>query len=128
MLRQGQASGPSYTCDPHRLRKQTDCLVYSFGSEVTYRWEDSLADLVGRRHCEIHVFGGNGNSPRPGDAESKNIHYHPWTLRSGYDTTYNAMIPPQNGVAASFPEIVRKLGHGNRTIDIFRLGCERCEW
>jgi hypothetical protein len=104
-------------------------LIYSIGSDGDYNWEDSLIDIVGRNHCEIHVFGP-GNYARAGDVDQKNIHYHQWAMKSSYDEVYNAAISQKHGMTntASFPEMLEKLGHQNRTIDIFRLDCEQCKW
>jgi hypothetical protein len=109
-------------------------LIYSIGSEGDYGWEDSLIDIVGlNKHCEIHVFG-SGKHARVGDPASKNIHYHQWVMNSSYDTKYNAAVAKEHGVAdsntnfVSFPEMVEKLGHQNRTIDVLKMDCAQCEW
>jgi hypothetical protein len=83
----------------------------------------------GRNHCEIHVFGA-GQHARAGDPESKNIHYHQWVMKSSYDTVYNAAVVRNHSMAhtASFPEMVERLGHQNRTIDVLKMDCEQCGW
>jgi hypothetical protein len=107
-------------------------LIYSIGSEGDYGWEDSLIDIVGdNKHCEIHVFG-TGSFARAGDPESKNIHYHQWAMESSYDQVYNAAVAQVHGLTgantASFPEILQRLGHQNRTIDILKMDYLVCEW
>jgi hypothetical protein len=108
-------------------------LIYSIGSEGDYEWEDSLIDIVGgNQHCEIHVFG-TGSHARAGDPESKNIHYHQWTVKSSYDKKYNAAILAKyhgltNANTASFQDMVERLGHQNRTIDVLKMDCGQCEW
>jgi hypothetical protein len=107
-------------------------LIYSIGSEGDYGWEDSLMDIVGvNKHCEIHVFGA-GSHAREGDPESKNIHYHQWAMTSNYDLKYNAGAAKKHGLTsantASFPEMVERLGHQNRTIDVLKMDCDNCEW
>jgi hypothetical protein len=89
-------------------------------------------DIVGtNKHCEIHVFG-SGSHARAGDPESKNIHYHQWAMKSSYDTKYNKAAAKKHGLTdkntASFPEMVERLGHQNRTIDVLKMDCEQCEW
>jgi hypothetical protein len=87
-------------------------------------------DIVGTKHCEIHVFGRDHHA-RPGDPESKNIHYHQWAMQSSYDTVYNAAVAQKHVMAtntASFPDMVERLGHQNRTIDVLKMDCEQCEW
>jgi hypothetical protein len=56
----------------------------------------------------------------------KNIHYHKWDLKSSYHDMFNA---DQNRNARrgdnlnsfTFQEILDKLGHQDRTIDILRM-------
>ena len=107
-------------------------MIYSVGSEGKYEFEDSLIRELGDTHCEIHVFDP-GDYTRPGDPQKNNIHYHQWGLKSSYDEAYNAAITLNalGGAAPdlrSFPETLKLLGHEDRTIDIFKLDCEKCEW
>jgi hypothetical protein len=129
----GHGDGPKWTCNPHRLYERKDCLIYSIGSEGDYLFEESLIRLLGSLHCEIHVFDP-GNYARPGgDPEKNNIHYHQWGLKSSYDSAYSAEITLNalNGAAPAmmtFQETQKALGHKGRTIDIFKINCEKCEW
>jgi hypothetical protein len=128
----GHGDGPKWMCDPHRLLDQKDCLVYSIGSEGNYQFEESLITLLGSTHCEIHVFDP-GNYARPGDAAKNNIHYHQWGLKSSYDVAYNAELSLNalQGAAPAmktFQETLKALGHESRTIEIFKIDCEKCEW
>ena len=119
----GLGDGPKYVCDPHRLVKRQDCLIYSFGSNGKYEFEDALAHDL-HNHCEIHVFDPSPSFARDGDAERNNIHFHAWGLRSSYHPT------EQFGGFhfLSLPEILEKLGHVGKRIDIFKIDCEGCEW
>jgi len=128
----GHGDGPKWTCDPHRLLDRENCLIYSIGSEGKYEWEDALYEQLGGPHCEIHVFDP-GNYGRTGDMEHKNIHFHSWGLKSNYDQAYNAMITLDALEGAkprmlTFQETVEELGHRGRTLDIFKIDCEKCEW
>ena len=69
----GRGDGPKWVCDPHRLRKMPDCLVYSVGSAGNYIFEDGLYDIVGTKNCEIHVFDPNSQYERLNDAEERNM-------------------------------------------------------
>jgi hypothetical protein len=64
----GLGDGPKWTCDPERLTrvaqrrqaanpssKESNCLVYSIGSNGNYRFENGLYDQLGPL-CEIHIF------------------------------------------------------------------------
>jgi hypothetical protein len=69
----GRGDGPKWVCDPHRLRTLNDCLVYSIGSAGNFMFEDGLNDIVGSKHCEIHVFDPETRFARPNDADTKNM-------------------------------------------------------
>jgi|UniRef100_A0A8J9TDA8 hypothetical protein len=125
----GHGDGPKWVCDPHRLRKkEDDCLVYSFGSNGQYQFEDGLIDLIGHERCEIHVFDF-GNFDRSQNA-GRNIHYHKWGLGSSYDEAYNIKLKSSGRhlEILTFQETQQRLNHVNRTIDLFKIDCEWCEW
>ena len=139
----GHDDGPKWTCDPTRLLKRKDCLIYSVGSQGNYIWEDGLIDRIGT-HCEIHVFDP-GHHARPGDAEKRNIHYHRWGLKSSYEKVrvertmigMDATIFMKGGDFALMPAMQKMLtfeqtrvalGHQHRTIDVLKMDCENCEW
>jgi hypothetical protein len=67
----GRGDGPK--CDPHRLRRLNDCLVYSIGSAGNFMFEDGLNDIVRNKHCEIHVFDPEPRFAWPDDADTKNM-------------------------------------------------------
>lgn len=132
----GRGDGPKWTCDPHRLGLNEDCLIYSIGSQGLYQFEDGIRSLLKQRpegvatkdwypDCEIHVFDPDPKYGRKNDLK-KNIHYHAWGLKSSYE-------PFERGPHAesteffTFSEIRQKLGHEHRRIDIFKIDCEGCE-
>jgi hypothetical protein len=105
--------------------EQSDCLIYSLGSDGSYTWEDDLVELLGSTHCEIHVFQAPGISnndyARAGDPESKNIHYHSWGFQSSASVGSSGLV--------SFQDAINRLGHQNRMIDVLRIDCDdKCEW
>jgi hypothetical protein len=108
-------------------------VVYSIGSDGTYVWEDALIDLLGSKHCEIHVIDP-GSYARAGDPELKNIHYHQWGIESTYDKVFNAELSRvgltgELGKLLSFPQTLKIFREENRTIDILRIDCDKkCEW
>jgi Methyltransferase domain len=126
----GVGDGPKWVCDPHRLVRLAEerkaagdpgphCLIYSVGSNGNYKFEDALINEVGTI-CEIHVFDFSGNFERPQN-KGKNIHFHRWGL--GDKKTDRS----KEGEFYTFPEILKKLGHEKKTIDIFKIDCEGCE-
>jgi hypothetical protein len=56
-----------------------------------------------------------------GDPEIKNIHYHPWGIKSSLDGNETANM-------VSFPKMVERLGHQDRMVDVLRINCDKCEW
>jgi hypothetical protein len=118
--------GGHQTCDPHRLLEREECVVYSVGSDGTYVWEDALVDLLGSKHCEIHVFD-SGNYARAGDPENKNIHYHKWGLDESASASSAASVASSDLV--SFQDTLKRLGHQDRAINVLRIDCgDNCEW
>jgi Methyltransferase domain len=123
----GRGDGPKWTCDPHRLLKQPNCLVYSIGSSGDYAFEDGLVRTLGT-HCEIHVFDPDPSYGRENDPEKKNIHYHPWGLKGENDTDPGiANAESKDLTFYSLPQIMEKLGHTGRRLDVFKIDCEGCE-
>jgi hypothetical protein len=97
-------------------------------------WEDGVVELLGSTHCEIHVFDPD-DQERPGDDMLKNIHYHKWDLKSSYHDMFNGALSGnarRDAIQESytFQEILVKLGHQERTIDILRMNCgiRKTEW
>lgn len=139
----GLGDGPKWTCDPERIaqvaaerrekigslqKSPADCLIYSVGSNGNYRFEDGLYELlaIDGTICEVHIFDP-GDYDRPENVE-KSMHYHNWGLKSSYSEEYQPKANRGRGKYLSFPEIQRELGHQDRTIDIFKIDCESCEW
>jgi len=105
--------GGKWICDPHRIAQQESCLVYSIGSNNDFSFEEFVHQDIGA-HCEIHTFdfGDYGAG-----AVKAGVHYHRVGL--GGDN------PPK---FKSLSTVIQELGHEGRTIDIFKIDCEGCEW
>jgi hypothetical protein len=119
-----QADGPKWVCDPHRLRAPASCLVYSFGSNGKAEFEKGVTEEIGQ-HCEIHTFDMNNYNRRYGDFATALRGYstfHQW----GLGTEDQARRQPNT--YKTLDQTVRELGHTNRTINIFKIDCEWCEW
>ena len=85
-----------------------------------------MIKILGDNQCEIHVIDSFGDA-RVGDPQQKNIHLHKWAMQS-CALSESATASGMGADRLSFPEIVERLGHGNRTIDILKLDCEECAW
>jgi hypothetical protein len=143
----GLGDGPKWTCDIDRVgtqaarRRQADpdptsppdkkhCLMYSVGSNGDYQWEDAVQEtLKSTGGCEIHIFDP-GNFDRGVNNTDKGMVYHKWGLKSSYEEASNSLVTQggNNIETYSFPEIKKLLGHEGRTIDVFKIDCEGCEW
>lgn len=112
-----RGDGGKWICDPHRITKQQQgdksCLVYSIGSNNDFSFEKSVQQDIGA-HCEIHTFDFGNYAA---GAAKAGVHYHRVGLGGDHPPKFN-----------SLSTVVKDLGHEGRTIDIFKIDCEGCEW
>ena len=125
-----EADGPKWVCDPHRIASQETCLVYSFGSNGKAEFEQGVYEEIGK-HCEIHTFDPMSYNKRNGNFEvalrKYNATFHQW----GLGTQEQSDGYKKGKVHRNFKtlqETMVELHHVNRTIDIFKIDCEWCEW
>ena len=115
----GLSDGAKWVCDPHRISRKS-CLVYSIGSWNNFDFEKAVLRTISKS-CEIHTFDpsvGKHPSRRP-----KSVKFHPWGIGPHTKTSR------KNGwTMKSVSQIIKLLGHQKRTIDIFKMDCEFCEW
>jgi hypothetical protein len=110
--------GGKWVCDPHRLQNKTSCLVYSIGSNGDTSFETAVKKEIGS-HCEIHVFDMADYKEKV--EESGGI-FHQWGVSD------KEFTDRRNRKYKSLQETMQELGHAGRTIDIFKIDCESCEW
>jgi len=119
--RMGSAGdGGKWVCEPYQLTKKAEsanqdegCLVYSVGSSGRYDFEQSVFDSISEK-CEIHTFDLANWTQYTDVAPPSFMNYHVRTVGPEPNTP--------------IPAIVKQLGHVNRTIDLFKIDCEGCEW
>lgn len=127
-----EADGPKWVCDPHRIKTQKECLVYSVGSNGNVLFEKAVKDYIGS-HCEIHTFDLAKDTRHTGRRKFKDFA----TELKKYSTFHHWGIAPEDQIAKyarqglpmkTLQQTLRELGHINRTVDIFKIDCEWCEW
>lgn len=122
--------GGKYLCDPHnivpasneRLQQHNGngCLIYiSTGNVNEYIFERELLKTIGT--CEIHVFSPN-DEPELHSTPS-NIYFHPWGFKGE-----NSKANDNSEHFFTVKNTLQALGHCGKTIDVFSLDCEGCEF
>eukprot|EP00922_Rhytidocystis_sp_ex-Travisia-forbesii_P023494 GHVS01034446.1.p1 GENE.GHVS01034446.1~~GHVS01034446.1.p1 ORF type:complete len:361 (+),score=63.77 GHVS01034446.1:71-1153(+) len=106
------------------------CLVYSIGSNGDWSFEQDIYD---RKKCEIHTFD---HTLKESIKPPSFLHFHPWGL--GPPKTEGEEAGGQEGGEGqkvegltqllSLPEIVSRLGHRKRVIDILKVDVEGHEF
>ena len=93
-------------------------------------FEEGIKRDIGE-HCEIHTFDMVTRNARHGDFQQKlqkvGANFHPWGLGTREQATYYETTrtgPPLHTLS----HIMELLNHTGRTIDIFKIDCEWCEW
>jgi hypothetical protein len=105
-------------CDPHRIRQQESCLVYSVGSNNDFSFEAAVLQSIGS-HCEIHTFDPDDYSA---GAKANNVTYHQWGIGDEDGVVGKGFL------MKTLKTTMRELGHDDgRVIDIFKIDCEGCE-
>lgn len=121
--------GHKWTCDPHRLRTIDDCLVYSVGSFGKFGFEEKLLEIA--PNCEVHIFDPADYTASMQDTRI-NASYHAWGLASTSKFAADVKnLKSKNRDSIMFKdinEIRRLLNHESRTIHVFKIDCEGCEW
>eukprot|EP00386_Alphamonas_edax_P003418 GDKI01010419.1.p1 GENE.GDKI01010419.1~~GDKI01010419.1.p1 ORF type:complete len:360 (-),score=67.61 GDKI01010419.1:28-1107(-) len=102
--------GGKWLCDPVRIPK--DCLVYSFGSENKFDFEEAIYAELG---CEIHTFD-HTIGPNPSNKPAF-VNFHPWGIDA---RDHNPLF--------TLETIIKRLGHEKRKIDIFKIDVEGYEY
>jgi hypothetical protein len=116
----GLAGQKAVCIDPKVAPKPGDCLVYSFG--INDEW--SFDEKMSRYGCEVFAFDPSMDM-NPHDHSPGNVHFYNWGLgeKDEYDRNFNWTI-------RSLSTIYKKLSarHGRKIIDYLKIDIEYSEW
>ncbi|XP_062568165.1 probable methyltransferase-like protein 24 isoform X2 [Saccostrea cucullata] len=105
-------------CDDYRFRPRNNCLVYSYGIQFDFSFDDAI---VKKYNCEVHSFDP---SMRVGDHKhGKNVFFHATGL-SGDNN-------PSRGTGWKMRTLQKQreeLGHAKRPMDVLKVDVEEWEW
>ena len=123
---QVKIDGHKWVCDPHRIAKTRECLVYSVGSNGDFAFELDLQRQL--PNCEIHVFDPTDYSQQMQQSGLDGSNYHAWGLKSSQGMPMRVMKELESLEFVSLPDAMARLGHTGRMIEILKIDCEGCEW
>ena len=103
------------------------CLVYSVGSNGDFSFEEAIGNLYGDL-CEIHTFDPKDYSAQVPESIKDIVRFHAWGIKSEIEMGNETVITNKLGPFHSLLNTIDTLEHTNRTIDIFKIDCEGCEW
>jgi hypothetical protein len=110
-----EGEGGKWVCNPEKLRRSKECIVYSVGSNNDFRFEEAILKNISSS-CDVHVFDHTDTNP---SNIPRGVKFHPWGLAAASDTS-NAMF--------TLHDILERLGHVGKVIYIFKIDREGCEW
>ncbi|KAG5189550.1 methyltransferase domain-containing protein [Tribonema minus] len=117
--------GPKFMCGIEFLVDRRDCLVYSIGSHEEDGFEQGILKVA--PHCEVHTFDPTSD-PKIMAAMSAKGGYHFHLMGLGSQAQSDAGEVLVHGPLKTLQEIMAQLGHTGRTLDVFKIDCEGCEW
>ena len=115
--------GPKFVCGLENLKEEENCLVYSIGSGYRFQFEEGI-----RKHapnCEFHVFDGTmdlSHRALPPELEPMDIHFHNWNIATKSEAA-RSKYPSK-----TLEDVLQQLNHAGKTIQIFKIDCEGCEY
>merc|ERR1711957_321217 len=94
------------------MGKSKACLIYSIGSHGEYGFESSVHNQISSE-CDIHTFDMD--------------HWSKYSKPPAFLTYHVAKVGVDKD-SKSVPQIVKELKHTGRTIQLFKIDCEGCEY
>lgn len=113
--------GHKWVClDPaFGLLHTNSCLVYSFGINNEWSFDDNMELL----QCEVYAFDPSMRTTN--HTRSRLIHF--FTLGVG-SVTQSARLNNKNWEMRTYGDLVRRMGHENRTVHYLKIDIESSEW
>ncbi|CAF1149179.1 unnamed protein product, partial [Didymodactylos carnosus] len=102
--------GGKWVCDVHHIQSKPTCLIYSFGSNGDFSFENAIKSVLPK--CEIHTFDMGVYHCPPNVCT-----FHQAKLGDGLD-----------GTTKSLEMIINQLNHTQREIDILKVDIEGAEF
>jgi hypothetical protein len=117
--------GGKFVCGEATHFRRHGCLVYSVGSAGDASFEK---DVIARFGCEVHSFDPSGDTAQMEvDVSQSGSVFHAWGVgASGADFTNE--VDHKTTPLLSVHDIMERLGHAERHIDILKIDCEGCEY
>lgn len=110
--------GGKEICVDNKYLLRKPCLVYSFGSNFQFDFEQDIFRLFG---CEIHTFDPS-KSPNGKPVPREILTFHVKGLSSEDFVTKNKWV------MRKLSTLITELHHGGRVIDLLKIDTEGAEW
>lgn len=105
-------------CDDYRFRPRNNCLVYSYGIQFDFSFDDAI---VKKYNCEVHSFDP---SMKVGDHKhGQNVFFHATGLSGDNNPSRGT-----NWKMRTLQKQREELGHSKRPMDVLKVDIEEWEW
>ncbi|KAK0044059.1 methyltransferase-like protein 24 [Biomphalaria pfeifferi] len=119
-LRMGKVSDGGWeVCDDPDVRPREPCIIYSFGINNDFSFDDDAAAMYG-----CHVYSFDPSMTRANDQYDRSPKVHFYKIGLDGRTYVNIKKWP----LFTFQDIRKKLGHQNTTADVIKMDIESSEW
>lgn len=106
-------------CDDSDVRPIRPCIVYSFGINYGFSFDDDTAATYG---CHVYSFDPSMKKANASYDRSANVHFYKIGIFGVTETRANGWK------LYTFSDIRKLLGHENTRIDVVKMDVENSEW